>query len=862
MPNATVTVNAEFSMAQTQWSISTEEQLFNFAATVNGGAGELSAVLTQNIVLTQEWIPIGLSDETPFSGVFDGGGYTVSGLTITNDSCVYAGLFGCAQNAEIKNLTVRGNINCGSSNYSAGGVVGFAIFDNTITNCTSYVSINGISYAGGIAGVVYRGVVTSCTNYGSVTSNGTASGIVSTHIFNYDMEISKCINYGAIVSTGTMASEIVGDAGTKANISECTNKGNVSVTYTNGPAASGIVASSGDGLKVLNCYNTGDITVNSNPSRLMSDSYIGGILGENTGEGIIITNCYNTGIITKNCSISEDYQSEGARYGEIAPTKQYAFNGTSLSGLVDVAESTCKLVNCYSPNDDFSASALGDAFIEDENGVNVNNTPLLKWENSVIDSTEYHVIINTNPAEAKVLLYSDSAMQKLIPPANDGYYSLANGNYYFSANCDGYVTANGSFLIANGAQTVSVTLSRGVPVSFRVSPGNAKLTLTDGENKLIAPDSSNGGDYSFTLLADSTYTYTATAAGFNGTTREITAPFGDTIVISLTPTGQVSNNKTISGGGTISEGGDYNVTSGATGIITITTSQPVTLIGSGVSNSDTYRDLHIKYTLPGVNLTLQDIYISNTAGSTNMIDFTGSNNYLYFKGTSILDTNTNATGYAMIHVNQDTELTVSGVSDSDSLYFYKREQGAGIGGNGGASGGEGQSAETNGAITIVRGNFFMKNSKQGALIGAGAQAGTQKPGPITIQGGVLNLIAISRGSAIGGSAGSGGASSGSDVYMHGGTLNIHIDWSGAAIGGGGHDGGNDSDGGTLHYFGGSIRTYIGENAVGQWKSFGVTQAGMNEAAITADKFNGDSTDSVHRLVLNTTGMGSAPFNVL
>jgi hypothetical protein len=275
-------------------------------------------------------------------------------------------------------------------------------------------------------------------------------------------------------------------------------------------------------------------------------------------------------------------------------------------------------------------------------------------------------------------------------------------------------------------------------------------------------------------------------------------------------------------------------------------------MGTGTALSDAFTNVYIDCTVDGADITVKDLYISNTVGTTNMVDYQGQGNNLRFAGTSILDMNTGASGFAMVHVNSSTSLVVGGVTSDDTLYFYKREQGAGIGGNGGASGSEGQAPEYNGTITIKQGNLFMKNSKQGALIGSGAGASSTQfvPGPITIEGGTINIIAISRGAAIGGSAGSSGGAKGTDVYVSGGTINTNVDFSGAAIGGGGYQEGNDSDGGVLHYSGGSIRTYADVNAVDPngdgdtsdslWRDFGIFEAGVYPELITADKVDKDN----------------------
>lgn len=135
-----------------------------------------------------------------------------------------------------------------------------------------------------------------------------------------------------------------------------------------------------------------------------------------------------------------------------------------------------------------------------------------------------------------------------------------------------------------------------------------------------------------------------------------------------------------------------------------------------------------------------------------MLHFTGRGNKLYFSGTNLLEQTSGDTGYAMIHVPTGTELTIGGTTTGDTLYLYKSEQGAGIGGNGKSD--SGLAAEYNGNITFTQGRILMKGTKQGALIGSGASAGTAAgtPGNITINGGFIHLIANARGAAIGGSA--------------------------------------------------------------------------------------------------------------
>ena len=128
------------------FTISTVEELAGFAALVNGTAtapvttfaAEAAQTvhdnfdghtvkLAGNVDLREvEWTPIGRigtssTDFTyAFKGVFDGQGHTVSNLKVTNYG--WAGLFGLAHHADIKNVNIYGaTIN---SNRMAGAVVG------------------------------------------------------------------------------------------------------------------------------------------------------------------------------------------------------------------------------------------------------------------------------------------------------------------------------------------------------------------------------------------------------------------------------------------------------------------------------------------------------------------------------------------------------------------------------------------------------------------------------------------------------------------------------------------------------------------------------------------------------------------
>ena len=80
----------------------------------------------QQVLLTAD-ISLEGTDFAPiptFGGSFDGGGHTISGLSLTQ-SLSPAGLFGTLQpTAVVKNLTVQGTVTPGGDGLSVGGIVG------------------------------------------------------------------------------------------------------------------------------------------------------------------------------------------------------------------------------------------------------------------------------------------------------------------------------------------------------------------------------------------------------------------------------------------------------------------------------------------------------------------------------------------------------------------------------------------------------------------------------------------------------------------------------------------------------------------------------------------------------------------
>ena len=187
-----------------------------------------------NNVAEANWNPIG--GENHFKGIFDGNGHTVSDLYI-NSSGNYLGLFGYVDGAEIKNVTVQGNVtgfyeegNEQSGQY-VGLVLGFGASNTKLENCKSEGSVTGYKNVGGIAGIMpYNGnVITSCTNRATVTGSGQNSEYVG-GIVGYGQGFSLCANFADITSEGDNVGGLAGQLNPNSKsqgMSNCMNVGNV-----------------------------------------------------------------------------------------------------------------------------------------------------------------------------------------------------------------------------------------------------------------------------------------------------------------------------------------------------------------------------------------------------------------------------------------------------------------------------------------------------------------------------------------------------------------------------------------------------------------------------------------------------------
>lgn len=272
--------------AEHPFEIADEDDLLALQAAVDANVGRnLCYVQTADIALTAAWPGIGVKggkdivsqaayDNGAFTGVYDGGNYTISNFLMENGTD-YGALFNSIYNATIKNLklswgsstlcsnssdqggdtgasfvgvakastlqnltTVAGTVTTVSASKDFGGIVGYLMAGSTVESCTNALNVASLKNTGrkcgGIAIITQSGtgtaVIRNCKNSGTVTA-ANKGGILG--YVGVATEIDGCENTAALQLFHFQSGSITASGVNKGNATVASNdkSGGVSGLY-------------------------------------------------------------------------------------------------------------------------------------------------------------------------------------------------------------------------------------------------------------------------------------------------------------------------------------------------------------------------------------------------------------------------------------------------------------------------------------------------------------------------------------------------------------------------------------------------------------------------------------------------------
>ena len=265
-----------------------------------------NVVLATDIALPDDWTPAGNGTRSgasftgdSYTGIFNGNGKTISNVKNS--------LFGVVTGT-VKNVKLVAAID--NTESDSVGAVARILAGGTISDVTVSGSVKGEKAVGGVVGrVLAAGTVSNCTNSATVESTSgsdAAGGIVGKAYYTVtgkEMNIIGCKNTGTI-NGKYAAGGIVGFSA--ANVKNCENSGEITMTGTNASAVGGIIGEQTNYGTISGNKNTKDITVNGS-----TNVNVGGIIGwiryQNNAAyannmTIAVTNNENSGNISSGTS--------------------------------------------------------------------------------------------------------------------------------------------------------------------------------------------------------------------------------------------------------------------------------------------------------------------------------------------------------------------------------------------------------------------------------------------------------------------------------------------------------------------------------------------------------------------------------
>ncbi|MEL7534130.1 MAG: GLUG motif-containing protein [Bacteroidota bacterium] len=218
------------------------------------------------------WIPLGSLAE-PFTGKFDGGNFSISGLSIDRPDITEVGLFGVLDGSgEILNTSVQ---TTGISGGQATAALLGRQLNGLVENCHSSGSVTSTSSrTGGLVGSQEAGTIlkssSSCGVFGTLSRAGGLVGLSQAGL------IAESFASGNVESLSSRVGGLVGSLEENATVRDCYATGNISAKNRGGGLIGRLDGSA------TRSYAIGNITITDADA---SSDYPGNVAGQVGGTG-------------------------------------------------------------------------------------------------------------------------------------------------------------------------------------------------------------------------------------------------------------------------------------------------------------------------------------------------------------------------------------------------------------------------------------------------------------------------------------------------------------------------------------------------------------------------------------------------
>ncbi|GEM_PF-6173427 len=243
------------------YEIWTPQDLYNIRYALNKKYRQMADI---DLSGYSNWEPIGDINE-PFTGSYDGNGFTLYNLNINRPTKEYVGLFGNVlisnnegvhiRNCTLHNANVIGKSRCGTL-IGRMSAVGTNSYDGSIYNCHATGRIVGTSIVGGIIGSTgfLWCEITNCSYDGTAQGSKGGKGVTGM--------------IGGLIGAG-------GSVGAPIIIKHCS----ANVQVSGGSEIGGLAGALMNG-EIRECFSIGDVTFIQDENKSPEDEgYVGGLVG-------------------------------------------------------------------------------------------------------------------------------------------------------------------------------------------------------------------------------------------------------------------------------------------------------------------------------------------------------------------------------------------------------------------------------------------------------------------------------------------------------------------------------------------------------------------------------------------------------